>query len=336
MLGEPGHLTLRQQLADGAVPGPRLITSGPSFNGSSVSSPEQARRKVLAQAEAGYDLLKLHPGLWPQAFEALTEAADALGIDYSGHVSVAVGLNRVLTSRQGTIDHLDGYAQLMVPEDHSVHGTDPGLFGVNLIDGMDEDRIPTLARRTADSGVGNVPTQSLVENWATGDIEAILARDAMRYIPADTVATWRQQIEQLRAMYPSNEAAERYVELRRRLIGELHEAGALILSGADSPQILSVPGDAIHHELRIYVESGLTPAEALATSTSSVADYLGEPNRGCLEPGCVADVVLLEANPLEDIANTRTIRGVMRAGEWYDRARLDAALEAIAGRAGDG
>ncbi len=335
MLGEPGHLALRQKLADGDVPGPRLISSGPSFNGSSVSSPEDARRRALAQHEAGYDLLKLHPGLWPEAFEAIAETADALDIDYSGHVSVAVGLERVFESRQGTIDHLDGYAQMLVPAGHELHGTDPGLFGVNLIDGMDDARLADLARRSADSGVANVPTQSLVENWATGDIEALMKREAMRWIPAEMRSRWREQAAQLRDSYASHEDAERYVALRRRLIGELQAAGATILAGADSPQILSIPGDAIHHELSIYVEAGLTPAEALATATGNVADYLGESNRACLQPGCVADLVLLEHNPLEDIEHTRSILGVMRAGEWYDRVALDEALAAIAERAGD-
>src|SRR5699024_6799370 len=138
-------------------------------------------------------LLKLHPGLWPEAFEAVARTAEALGIDYSGHVSVAVGLDRVLESKQGTIDHLDGYAQEMVPEDHALSGADPGLFGVSLIAGMDEDLIPALARRTAAAGVANVPTQSLVENWATGDVDAIMNRDAMRWIPADTAARWRER-----------------------------------------------------------------------------------------------------------------------------------------------
>lgn len=335
MLGEPGHLTLRQRLADGEIAGPRLITSGPSFNGRSVSSAQGARRMALAQIEAGYDFLKLHPGLWPEAFEAIARTAEAVGMDYSGHVSVAVGLDRVLGSKQGTIDHLDGYAQLMVPEDHALYGTDPGLFGVNLIAGMDEDRIEGLARRTAESGVANVPTQSLVENWATGDIEAIMQREAMRWIPSDTAARWREQVARMRQSYDSGEDAQRYVELRRALIKALHEAGAMLLAGADSPQILSVPGEAIHHELSIYVESGLTPAEALATATTNVAEYLEESNRGCLQAGCVADMVLLENNPLEDIDHTRSILGVMRAGEWFDRTRLDTALEEIAARAGE-
>lgn len=334
MLGEPGHLALRQRLADGEIPGPRLVTSGPSFNGGSVSSSEAARRMVLAQHEAGYDLLKLHPGLWPEAFEAIAEAANSLGIDYSGHVSVAVGLDRVFKTKQGTIDHLDGYAQLMVPDGHELHGTDPGLFGVNLIEGMDDSRMPELARRTAEAGVANVPTQSLVENWATGDIDALMSREAMRWIPAETAERWRERAARLRDSYANDEGAQRYVELRRRLIGNLHEAGAMILAGADSPQILSIPGDAIHHELSIYVEAGLSPAEALATATTNVAEYLGESSRGCLEPGCIADLVLLEANPLEDIGATRSIKGVMRAGEWFDRERLDQALAAIEERAG--
>lgn len=334
MLGEPGHLQLRQQLADSEFAGPRLFTSGPSFNGNSVASPAQARRRVLAQQEAGYDFLKLHPGLSSQAFDALSLAADELGIDYSGHVSLAVGLNRVFASGQGTIDHLDGYARLMVPEGNALHGADPGLFGVNLIKGMAPGLIPDLARRTAEAGIANVPTQSLIENWMTGDIEALMQRDAMRWIPPETAARWRDQaVRQREDLTP--EDAERYVTLRRQLIRALHDAGAMILAGADSPQILSIPGDAIHHELLTYVESGLTPAEALATATTNVAAYLGETSRGCLRPGCVADLVLLTANPLQDIGNTRSIAGVMRAGIWFDRQHLDATLAAIADRVQD-
>ncbi len=332
MLGETGHLELRQQLANGEIPGPRLITSGPSFNGNSVSSPSAARAMVRAQAEAGYDLLKLHPGLWPEAFRAIADTADALGIDYSGHISVAVGLDRVLDSNQGTIDHLDGYGQKLVPEDHDLYGTDPGLFAVNLVEGMDESLIPELARGTAEAGIANVPTQSLIENWAVGDIEALMNRDAMRWIPTQTAEQWRARAEQIRQQYPGD-AGQRFVDIRRQLIRALHEAGAPILLGADAPQILQVPGDAIHHELEIYVASGLTPAEALATGTVNIARYLDQPVHGCLKPGCVADLVLLEANPLEDIGNTRTIQGVMRAGEWFDRERLNSELEAIAERA---
>ncbi|MFU8831642.1 MAG: amidohydrolase family protein [Wenzhouxiangella sp.] len=334
MLGETGHLVLRQQLANGEIPGPRLITSGPSFNGNSVSSPDAARAMVRAQVEAGYDLLKLHPGLWPEAFQAISRTADRLGIDYSGHISTAVGLDRVLATNQGSIDHLDGYGQKLVPEDHELYGTDPGLFAINLVGGMDASLIPELARRTAEAGIANVPTQSLIENWASGDIDALMARESMRWIPAETARQWRERAEQIRQQYPE-EAGERFVDIRRQLIAALHEAGAVILLGADAPQILNVPGDAIHHELEIYVAAGMSPAEALATGTTNVARYLDQPAYGCLEAGCVADLVLLRANPLADINHTRQIEGVMRAGRWYDRAKLDELLEAVAERAGN-
>ncbi len=335
MLGEPGHLTLRQQLASGEVIGPRLITSGPSFNGNSVSSAAAARDMVRAQAEAGYDLLKLHPGLWPEAFQAITETAEGLGIDYSGHISVAVGLDRTLASRQGSIDHLDGYGQKLVPEDHELYGTDPGLFAINLVSAMDESLIPELARRTVEAGIANVPTQSLIENWAAADVEALLARDGMRWIPVQTREQWRGAIENIRGRIPEGQG-QRFVEIRRQLIGALHEAGATILLGADAPQIMSIPGDAIHHELEIYVESGMSPAEALATGTVNIARYLDQPAHGCLEPGCVADLVLLTDNPLEDIRHSRSIQGVMRAGRWFDRERLDELLDDIAERAAAG
>jgi imidazolonepropionase-like amidohydrolase len=333
MLGEPFHLVLRQQLADGEVIGPRLITSGPSFNHRTIASPAAAAERARAQYEAGYDLLKLHPGLWPDAFDAISETAGMLGIDYSGHVSIAVGLDRVLSSSQGTIDHLDGYGQQLVPADHALHGTDPGLFAINLVDGMDADQIPELARQTAAAGIANVPTQSLIENWATGDLETLMDRPAMRWIPVATQERWQSALKQIRAD-TTQAQAQRYIDIRRLLIRALHEAGAPILLGADAPQIFNVPGDAIHHELEIYVKSGLSPADALATGTVNVAEYLGQKGfYGCLEPGCVADLVVLDANPLEDIRNSRKINGVMRAGRWYDRNALDDMLEGVAERA---
>lgn len=333
MLGEPGHLILREQLAMGELIGPRLITSGPSFNANSVASPAAAANMARAQSEAGYDLLKLHPGLWPEAFRAIAETAEALGIDYSGHVSVAVGLDRVLTSRQGSIDHLDGYGEALVPVDHPLHGTNPGLFAINLVPGMDRGLIPDLARRTAETGIANVPTQSLLENWASADVEALMARPAMRWMPVATREQWAQNLARIRAQIPDGHA-EPFIEIRRELLAALHKAGAVILLGADAPQIFNVPGDSVHHELEIYVDVGMSPAEALATGTTNVARYLDQAERhGCLRPGCVADLVVLRNSPLEDIRHAREIEGVMRAGRWFDRAELDQMLEGVERRA---
>ncbi len=333
MLGEPGHLLLRSQLARGERLGPRLVTSGPSINGNSAPTARDARALVLEQQEAGYDFLKLHPGLVPETFDAMVGAANGLGISFAGHVADGVGLMRALNAGQATIDHLDAYAQLLVPSDHPLHGADPGFFGVRLAAALNEARIPELAEKTREAGVMNVPTQTLIENLGVNDLEALEARSAMRYMPADTRARWRASAEKMRADYSADEL-ERFVAVRRALMRALHREGAGLLLGSDAPQIMNVPGDSLHHELEILVDIGLTPAEALATGTVNVARFFGKPALGCLQPGCVADAVLLTSDPLADIAAVREIRAVMRAGQWLDRARLDAMLEAIAERAG--
>ncbi|MEX2499541.1 MAG: amidohydrolase family protein [Wenzhouxiangellaceae bacterium] len=332
MLGEPGHLALRAGLASGERTGPRLITSGPSLNGNSVPDVERARELVRRQAEAGYDFLKLHPGLLPDTFAAIVEAADGLDIGFAGHVSIAVGVERALAAGQATIDHLDGYAQVLVPEGDPARQREPGFFGFNIASAMDPDRVDEWARRTAEAGVWNVPTQTLIENLAVNDIESLLERPAMRYVTEETRAQWVARVEQMRAS-AEPDILENFVAVRRALIKALHDSGAGVLLGADAPQIMNVPGDALHHELEIYVEAGLSPAEALATGTVNVAEFLDQPALGCLRPGCVADLVLLDANPLEDISNVRRVRGVMRAGQWFDRDRLDAMLADVAERA---
>ncbi len=332
MLGERGHLDVRADLAAGKRFGPRLITSGPSLNGNSAPDAATARRIVQTQAEAGYDLLKLHPGLLPGTFAALTEAAQGLDMPYAGHVSIGVGLDRALAARQSTIDHLDGYAQALVPDDHPARNRPPGFFGMALAEALDSDRIATLAERTRTAGVWNVPTQTLIENIAIADLDALAARPAMRYVDAAAVQRWRDRVAGLREPYTADDL-QRFVEVRRALIRGLHTAGAGLLLGADAPQIFNVPGDSTHHELELLVAAGLSPAEALATGTVNPARFLGEPARGCLQQGCVADAVLLDADPLADITNVRRINGVLRAGDYLDRAALDARLDAIAARA---
>jgi imidazolonepropionase-like amidohydrolase len=154
----------------------------------------------------------------------------------------------------------------------------------------------------------------------------------MRWVPPETRAQWVARIEQMRASLDADALAH-FVAVRRALIQSLQASGAGMLLGADAPQIMNVPGDALHHELEIYVAAGLSPAQALATGTVNVAEFLGQSATGCLQPGCVGDLVLLDANPLEDISNVRQIRGVMRAGEWFDRERLDAMLSDVESRA---
>ena len=327
MLGRPSHIGLREGLARGDVFGPRLVTSGPSVNGRSVEGAEQARQMVSDQHAAGYDFIKVHPGPSRDEFEAVAETANTLGIPFAGHVPVAVGVRRALELDMATIDHLDGYFAAMLPADSPGEGGYGGFFDVFLADDIDEALISELAKATARAGTWNVPTEVLIEQLVNDTpIVELRNRPEMRYMPAETVENWaRAKEQQLADRDYDPDVAMLAVELRRKLIMELHRAGAGLLLGSDSPQIFNVPGFATHRELDVLVAAGLTPYEALRTGTVAVAEFLGS-NGGIVAVGRDADLVLLDANPLEDIGNSRRIHGVMLRGHWYSPGELEQRL----------
>jgi imidazolonepropionase-like amidohydrolase len=332
MLGAPTHLPLRDSLGRGLVLGPRLITSGPSFSGPNVT-PESAAQRVREQHAAGYDLLKVHPGLTREAFDALARAAHELGMPFAGHVPLDVGLDRAIEARYNSIDHLDGFVEALLPSDAPVTRAQGGWFGLNLVPHLDMGRLPGIVERVRAAGIPVVPTQTLMEylyNDMTGD--ELAGRIEYRYWIPGQVEQWRTQKNERLASpeTPSAEHRARYIEIRRRIIRELHDAGVPVLLGADAPQVWNVPGFSAHRELQLYVASGMTPYQALRTGTVDVARHLGEEGRtGVVRPGARADLILLDANPLADIENTMRIHGVVLNGRWIgsdERSRLLAEL----------
>jgi imidazolonepropionase-like amidohydrolase len=329
MLGNPAHLTLRNDLASHAVLGPRLITAGPSFNGASVSSPKQAARMVDAQVAAGYDFLKIHPGLTRAEYDAVAAAARRHGIPFAGHVPADVGLLHALESGQATIDHLDGYVQALVPD---LGPDDSGLFAIGLTSRADPGRIDAVVAATVSAGAAVVPTETLLENVSATDRDAVLGRAQNAYLPRELYDGYARRLTDQDGG-PDSAAATRFLHLRKRLIKALHDGGALMLLGSDAPQIFNVPGFSAHRELAAMVTAGLSPLEALAMGTRNPATYFGrEAELGTLAPGKAADLVWLAANPLDDIANSTSIQGVMVRGRWLDREALDQGLARIATR----
>jgi imidazolonepropionase-like amidohydrolase len=328
MLGRPSHLPLRESLSQGEVFGPRLITSGPSLNGRSVNGVAEAQRMVEEQHAAGYDFIKLHPGLSADEFEAIATAANRLGMPFAGHVPVAAGVRRALQLGMATIDHLDGYFAALLPPDSIGEGGYGGFFDILLADDIDAGELRDIAEATAAAGTWNVVTEVLVEQLVNDTPAAELRhRPDMRYMPAETIRSWVRAKQEQQAEKGFNaDIAARGIEMRRRLILELHRAGAGLLLGADSPQVFNVPGFATHYELGALVASGLTPYEALRAGTVAVAAFL-ESNGGVIAVGHDADLVLLDANPLADIGNSRRIHGVVLRGTWYSAADLEERLE---------
>ena len=324
MLGDPSHFALRERARRGDLFAPAMYLAGPSFNGQTAASPRAAAARVEQQRQAGYDLLKIHPGVPRDAFDALAATAATVGIRFAGHVPAAVGLTRALEARYATVDHLDGYIEALAGPGAPASDT----FGVNLVDRVDESRIPSLVQATRAAGTGNVPTQILLETWfGMTDAETMRQWPEMRYANPADVAEWvaftRKNVQAYSAAH-----RRRFIDIRRRLIKALHDGGASLLLGSDAPQIWNVPGFSAHRELQAYVEAGLTPYEALATGTRNVAAHFGTLERaGTVETGKRADLLLLDANPLQQIANTTRIAGVMLGGRWLPRADIDRRLQ---------
>lgn len=343
MLGAPNQLVLRDRLAKGEVLGPTMYVAAPSLNGNSAPTAEAGDRLVRAHKQAGYDLLKIHPGLTLPAYDAIVRAAREVGITWAGHVSGQIGVEHILDTRQSTIDHLDGYIEAASSEAVKTRmrlGQDvpPGEWWKSVTD----DRLRTLARKTKQAGTWNVPTMFLWEGfYAPGSPEEWAKREEMKYAPKQWVNNWMNQKRQRIRLDAQNGTtpadAALHISLRRKMLKTLVDEGAPLLMGTDSPQMFNVPGFALHRELQVMVESGLTPFQVLESGTKNVGLYVTrdlklDGNFGTIKPGSRADLVLLNSNPLQSLKNLADRAGVMVKGRWIPRSEIDRGLQSLAVR----
>ncbi len=331
MLGQPSHLELRQQLNAAGKLGPYLVTSGPSINGNSVRSPQQAVSKINQQVNAGYDFHKIHPGLSKESYQAVTQTATKLGSSWAGHISMEVGILDTIKAGQATIDHLDGFIEeLAIRNGGDI--ANRGFFGFSLVHKVTDDSIANLVEQLKPYRYTVVPTETLMQNLAgSGSTEFLMKNPAHRWMPKNVVDRWKKA----RNNFWSDDSitkqqAKRFIQVRRKLLSELNKQNVMILLGSDAPQWFNVPGDSLHKELGLMVDAGLTPLQALKSGTRNVYDfYQGKHSIGKIAPGLRADLVLLNKNPLENIQNTRTINAVVIAGKLLDRGQLDSILKTL-------
>ncbi len=333
MLGHPSHLSLRDQVNRGEVLGPRIYTSGPSFNGLSVKTPEGGDKMVRDQKALGYDFMKLHPGLTLSNFNAIIKAANEVGMTYGGHVSSAVGVWRAIDANYATIDHLDGFIEGMVPGIEAMTDQEIGFFGLFVARKADLSQLPRLVEALREHHIWVVPTQALAERWIAADKspEELRAAPEMKYMDPKTLDAWTENKKRQMAVpgYNTEEVAK-YVELRRKLIKACNDGGVGLLLGSDAPQVFNVPGYSVHHELRYLVQSGLTPYQALKTGTVNVAAFYNQTSRsGTVTVGKTADLVLLKDNPLANIAATQSVSGVLVGGKWLTEDYIKSTLKSL-------
>ncbi|HEX2488913.1 MAG TPA: amidohydrolase family protein [Blastocatellia bacterium] len=317
MLGAPNQLELRDRANRGDIVSPTLYLAGPSFNGNSVNSPEQAVSMVRSQKQEGWDLLKVHPGLTRDEYDAMAKTAKEVGIRFAGHIPAEVGLIHALEMGQETIDHVDGYIEYL--------NGDAGA--------LDEAKLADVVRRTKTAGVWIVPTMVL---WETligyADLNTLAAMPELKYAPPQQVNQWKTA-HQTRLNQPNfdRKKAELIATNRMRILKSLHDGGVRILLGTDAPQQFSVPGFSIHREMAFMVKCGFTPYQVIQSGTKNVGDYFkGKDDFGTAAVGKRADLILVHGNPLKDVANIAKSAGVMVRGRWMPEAEIRGKLDEIA------
>lgn len=324
MLGIPGDLELKALTNSGTIWGPTLYLAGPSFNGNTISSPEQAVQRVWDQKREGWDHLKVHPGLTMAEYDAMARTAADAGIRFGGHVPEEVGVRHAITMGQVTFDHLDGYIAYLDGFDRPIR---------------DRARMNEIIELTRKARAWVVPTMVLWEVGVIGlgNTEDLSSYPEMKYWPPNQVEAWANRHRQLQAS-PNFDAEIGALHARNRvqLLKAMSDGGVGILMGTDSPQMFSVPGFSLHREMAAMADAGMSPYEILVTGTRNVGEYFQAYDTfGTVAVGRRADFILTNANPLEDVANVADRAGVMVRGVWKSEAEIQQGLAEIAASFGN-
>jgi imidazolonepropionase-like amidohydrolase len=342
MLGAPNQLPLRDRLVRGEILGPTMYVSAPSLNGNSAPTPDSGAKLVRTHKAAGYDFLKIHPGLSLETYDAIARTSREVGITWAGHVPAAVGLRHALASGQSGVDHLDGMLEAATPDSvfARLRTGQPLLLNIASVD---PSRFPAIANEIKRAGSWQVPTMLVWENLNTQAMTPaqMAAWPEMKYIARGQLTQYvtnkTNNLTNLRNNGITPETSARYLTLRRQALKALADAGAPLLMGTDSPQLFMVPGFALHRELGIIAEAGLTPYQMYESGAKNVARYVAEVLKqdgrfGTVAVGNRADLVLLDANPLESVNNLTRRAGVMVRGRWVSSAEIDRGLAELAAK----
>jgi imidazolonepropionase-like amidohydrolase len=338
-------------------PGPRIVAAGRLVDGpkpvwpDSVSAKNAAegRRAVHTVVQEGSDFIKVYSLLPRDAYFAIVEEAKRQGIVFAGHVPYAVSAAEASDAGQKSIEHLDGILLACSTREAELRHSDlasiraegaPALIKTEL-ETYDEKKADALFARFKRNRTWQCPTLTVLDNIAHLNDGSLTNDLRLRYLPTDMATEWNPKNDfrftnAPAALWPVMQQACRK---RQDLVRKLRHAGVGLLAGTDTPNPYCFPGFTLHDELARLVESGLTPMEALQAATLNPARYFGrEKDLGSIQLGKLADLVLLDADPLRDIHNTTKIRAVFANGRLFDRPALDKLLndaEAGAKRAKD-
>jgi imidazolonepropionase-like amidohydrolase len=335
---------VRRRVRAGTLLGPRFVANGPIIDGPqptqrgavAVADAGEATRAVDSLVRGGAEFIKVHNLLPRDALKAVFQQAKNRRVPVVGHVPIEARAIEVSVAGQRSIEHLDGLDFACSTREDSLRENLLAQPSPELWQSTRTALVATWSasrcRPTIDAYKTNVTWQvpTLVTGWVLASADSVLAdEEAMAVVPRATRAAWRAVVDSM----PGEEARYERDWFARKLetVGLLHRAGVPILAGSDAGNPLLVPGYSLHQEMALLVRAGLTPIEALRTATIIPARFFGRGDElGTIVPGKLADLVLLDADPREDIANARRIRAVVANGRYLNRTALDAILRRAA------
>ncbi len=354
MAGAPLHYEWRKEIAAGRLLGPRMmiasaIVDGPKPywpNSIPVSNAAEAKQAVDQIKQQGADFVKVYSFLPRDAYLAIADESKKQGIAFEGHVPLSMTAEEASRAGQKSIEHMTGILEACSSKESEIFNAaqadladdeasaKPTFWGSHVealrqvqLNTYNPERANALFATFKTNGTWQCPTLTLLHVLGYGDDPALARDPRLRFMPQSVKATW----EPSKAYGETEEQftlAREEFETERQIVGVMQQSGVGILAGTDTLNPFIFPGFSLHDELGYLVQAGLTPMEALQTATSNPARFMGrEKDLGTIEAGKLADMVLLYANPLDDIANTRKIWAVVYNGKVYPREALDQMLE---------
>lgn len=323
--GDTTHLSIRANVARKTLVGPRVYTAGPLITDSKTrwrikavpKSAEDARQLVSEQKRLGYDFIKVYDGITREMFEAIMDQAERDQLPVVGHIPADVGLKGVLERKIASLEHVEKIV-------YAYFGRD-----------FNREKMGEAVGMVKDAGTWLCPTlavQAIFNLNAKGDFAPLLDQPEMKYVDSGTLEWWRSFALPKKSGPQSDHQVrmQGFFQFQVALTKAMFDAGVPLIAGTDSPNPGMVHGFALHEELQHFVLAGLTPYEALKTATVNGGIWLKRSNElGMIKEGMLADLILLEKNPLTDIQNSKSLAGVMVDGTWYSKEALAELLSQV-------
>lgn len=349
-------VALRSEVDAGTLVSPRWVVPGnlvdgphPWWPGSVVASdPERGRQIVDSLASTGAAFIKVYSLLDRETYRAIVTRAREVGLPAVGHVPFSVTAHEASELGQASFEHLFGVMEECSGADEDIRRDraewladraagkrdfPSPFFDVDIyrriLDSFDDATCTSLLRELAERGTWQVPTLVTNRAYETLADSSLTTDPRLAYLPESLTEWWLGLARAARAdPEEAREVRLRYLRKQLEVVGLMSKLGVPILAGTDNGNPFTYPGFSLHDELGLFVEAGLSPAQALRSATYAPAVFFSATDSlGTVEAGKLADLVLLDADPLEDIANTRRIDAVFANGRHFDRAALDELLE---------